>query len=207
MPLGAGEKRPLDAARLREQLGRLGETPFVLGALDISGLADGLFLPVSELNDLRQQAVTRTAVPPRCGRRRPAWRTGHWRSTSQSGDRLSPSAHDAATRDRTTVRSSPPRSSPSTTPAPPPRPAPTRSPSIPSCATPRRRPRASRALIDELAAAGMTLRLRTPTIVRPEERKTLDKWLALGHADRERAPRPGRRAGARRAATSWPTTR
>ena len=37
-----------------------------------------------------------------------------------------------------------------------------------------------RALIDELTAAGKTLRLRTPTIVRPEDRKTLDKWLALG---------------------------
>jgi putative protease len=35
------------------------------------------------------------------------------------------------------------------------------------------------ALRDELAAAGVTLRLRTPTIVRPEERRRLDKWLAL----------------------------
>jgi putative protease len=37
-----------------------------------------------------------------------------------------------------------------------------------------------RALIGELGAAGKNLRLRTPTIVRPAERKTLDKWLALG---------------------------
>ena len=36
-----------------------------------------------------------------------------------------------------------------------------------------------RALADELSAQGVTLRLRTPTIVRPEERKVLDKWLAL----------------------------
>ena len=45
-----------------------------------------------------------------------------------------------------------------------------------------------RALIDELSQQGVTVRLRTPTIVRPEERKVLDKWLALetplvsGHA-------------------------
>ena len=57
MPLGVAEKRPLDAARLREQLGRLGETPYALGALDISGLAVDVFLPVSELNELRQLAV------------------------------------------------------------------------------------------------------------------------------------------------------
>jgi putative protease len=37
-----------------------------------------------------------------------------------------------------------------------------------------------RALIDELAHDGVSVRLRTPTIVRPEERKLLDKWLALG---------------------------
>ena len=37
-----------------------------------------------------------------------------------------------------------------------------------------------RALIEELGARGVTTRLRTPTIVRPEERKTADKWLALG---------------------------
>ncbi|MCU0621415.1 MAG: U32 family peptidase, partial [Gemmatimonadales bacterium] len=37
-----------------------------------------------------------------------------------------------------------------------------------------------RALADELAASGVALRLRTPTIVRPEHRRTVDKWLALG---------------------------
>ncbi len=36
------------------------------------------------------------------------------------------------------------------------------------------------ALAQDLAADGVTLRLRTPTIVRPEERGTLDKWLDLG---------------------------
>jgi len=36
-----------------------------------------------------------------------------------------------------------------------------------------------RALGEELAARGIVLRVRTPTIVRPEERRGLDKWLAL----------------------------
>ena len=30
-----------------------------------------------------------------------------------------------------------------------------------------------------MAARGVALRLRTPSIVRPEERRHLDKWLAL----------------------------
>jgi putative protease len=37
-----------------------------------------------------------------------------------------------------------------------------------------------RALADELRERGITLRLRTPTIVRPEERRTVQKWLDLG---------------------------
>jgi putative protease len=37
-----------------------------------------------------------------------------------------------------------------------------------------------RALRDRLAERGIALRLRTPTIVRPEERRSLDKWLDLG---------------------------
>ena len=37
-----------------------------------------------------------------------------------------------------------------------------------------------RALADELAAQGITLRLRTPTIVRPEERRSVQKWLDVG---------------------------
>jgi putative protease len=36
-----------------------------------------------------------------------------------------------------------------------------------------------RNLADELAARGVSFRLRTPTIVRPEDRPSLDKWLAL----------------------------
>jgi len=37
-----------------------------------------------------------------------------------------------------------------------------------------------RALQERLSAAGVGLRLRTPTIVRPEDRKSIQKWLDLG---------------------------
>jgi putative protease len=37
-----------------------------------------------------------------------------------------------------------------------------------------------KALADELRERGITLRLRTPTIVRPEERRAIQKWLDLG---------------------------
>ena len=55
--LAPASKRALDERALREQLGRLGETPFVLGDARLRGSHRGLFLPVSELNHLRQQAV------------------------------------------------------------------------------------------------------------------------------------------------------
>src|SRR5690606_23913383 len=57
-PLVPAERRALDTGMLREQLGRLGDTPFVLGTLDDAGLATGLFLPVRELNHLRQRAAS-----------------------------------------------------------------------------------------------------------------------------------------------------
>ena len=41
--------------------GRLGGTPFTLGSIDATGLAPGLFLPISVLNDLRQEAVHQLA--------------------------------------------------------------------------------------------------------------------------------------------------
>lgn len=56
MPLAAAEKQPLTTARLREQLGRLGGTPFTLGGLE-NRLAGAVLLPVSELNRLRREVV------------------------------------------------------------------------------------------------------------------------------------------------------
>ncbi len=57
MPLAAADKQPLTSEKLREQLGRLGGTPFRLGDL-ASRLEGNLLLPVSELNRLRRQIVS-----------------------------------------------------------------------------------------------------------------------------------------------------
>jgi putative protease len=54
MPLAAAQKQPLTTERLREQLGRLGGTPFVLGNLK-NALEGEVILPMSELNRLRRE--------------------------------------------------------------------------------------------------------------------------------------------------------
>ncbi len=176
IPLAPAGKRPLDEARLREQLGRLGGTPYRLGALDTSALEAGLFLPVSILNDLRQEAVRqllvrrdwahdaerarRTAavdealaldapVEPTAD---PAGEPGRviaevWRL--EDAEAAAGAGADEVVLDLFLRHPTPPVSR-------------------------------VRALAEGLAARGIPLRLRTPTIVRPEERKTVDKWLALG---------------------------
>jgi putative protease len=55
-PLVAAEKQPLSTERLRDQLGRLGGTPFELGEL-ANHLEGAVHLAVSELNDLRRRVV------------------------------------------------------------------------------------------------------------------------------------------------------
>jgi putative protease len=54
MPLAVAEKQPLATERLRDQLGRLGGTPFHLGELT-NKLEGAPMLPVSELNRLRRE--------------------------------------------------------------------------------------------------------------------------------------------------------
>ena len=56
MLLARAERQPLAGDRLREQLGRLGGTPFRLGKLK-NCLEGEVVLPVSELNRLRREAV------------------------------------------------------------------------------------------------------------------------------------------------------
>ncbi len=56
MPLAVAEKQPLSEEKLREQLGRLGGTPFKLGELK-NFLTGAVMLPVSELNRLRREVV------------------------------------------------------------------------------------------------------------------------------------------------------
>ncbi len=56
MPLQTAFKRPLTEKALRDQLGRLGETNFVLGEIH-NKLVGQTILPVSELNRLRRELV------------------------------------------------------------------------------------------------------------------------------------------------------
>jgi putative protease len=58
LPLERAVRQPLTTERLREQLGRLGGTPYRLG--ELNNLLEGeALLPVSELNRLRREAVAR----------------------------------------------------------------------------------------------------------------------------------------------------
>jgi putative protease len=61
MPLETARKQPLTTDRLREQLGRLGDTSFRLGDLK-SFLAGEVMLPIRELNRLRREAVRQLKV-------------------------------------------------------------------------------------------------------------------------------------------------
>lgn len=67
-PLAPARQQPLSSARLRDQLGRLGGTPFQLGELD-NRLEGPVILAVSELNDLRRRVLAeidaRRAAPKR----------------------------------------------------------------------------------------------------------------------------------------------
>ncbi|MBC7673249.1 MAG: U32 family peptidase [Polaromonas sp.] len=183
--LAPAARRALDTASLREQLGRLGETPFVLGDLDTVGLGDALFLPISALNHLRQQATdellqrrdwARMAVVAE--RRKlidraivavvPSEANGVVLSEAKDLILSNPAfdlvasvftlddARTAAAAGATTVVLDPFL----------------RHPTPPVTRV--------RALAEELRAAGVELRIRTPTIVRPEERRTTQKWLDVG---------------------------
>jgi putative protease len=57
-PLGTARNRGLDSELLREQFGRLGNTPYELGAVDLE-IAGTPFAPSSLLNQLRREAVAR----------------------------------------------------------------------------------------------------------------------------------------------------
>ncbi len=57
-PLERAVKHPVTAELLREQLGRLGETPFALAGVE-ADLPEPVLVPKSVLNDLRRQAVAR----------------------------------------------------------------------------------------------------------------------------------------------------
>ncbi len=56
-PLSRATAGGLDEARLRDKLGGLGGTPFVLRSVSLDGLPPGLFVPPSELKSLRRELV------------------------------------------------------------------------------------------------------------------------------------------------------
>ena len=176
--LAPASKRSLDTASLREQLGRLGETPFALGSLATDALASGLFLPISELNHLRQQAVDQllerrdwaqqSAVAERRARIDDALLVDRReRAPLASESAAEPhfdlvasvfsldDARTAASAGATSVVLDPFLRHPT--------------------------PPVTRvlALAAELRDQGIALRLRTPTIVRPAERRAIRKWLDL----------------------------
>jgi putative protease len=174
VPLSVASKRALDVSQLREQLGRMGGTAFKLGSLDIAGLADGLFLPVSELNRVRQDAVAQLDEQLGWARQSDvavrSTRIADAVARIPSGDETPVTdtrfalravvcdvhtAREAAAGGATEIILDPFLRHP---------------------APPLARVHALRT---ELESAGVQLRLRTPTIVRPEERRRLDKWLAL----------------------------
>jgi putative protease len=177
--LAPASKRALDEAAIREQLGRLGETPFVLAGLETAGLAPGLFLPISELNHLRQQVIDELL-------QRRDWAheavLAERRAEIDAALALSPTPHEPASAGANVEERFDLVASVYTLDD-------ARAAAAAGATTvvldvflrhPTPPVARVRALSDELSAQGMTLRLRTPTIVRPEERRTVQKWLDLG---------------------------
>lgn len=86
LALEPANQRPLDAARLRDQLGRLGGTPFTLGRLE-SFLEGDVILPVSELNRLRREAATaldQLRAAPRRWTLSPTPASGPWHTSRET---------------------------------------------------------------------------------------------------------------------------
>jgi putative protease len=167
-------KHALDRTVLRDQLGRLGDTPFALTDVDDLGLDDDLFLPIRELNHIRQSAIEQLLL-------RRDWAADARgveraekvdsavasldvdpRSVPRAGFALAAQvyrvedAEQAAAAGATEIIFDPFLRHPA--------------PSLSRL----------RALGESLGTRGVTLRLRTPTIVRPEDRRDIAKWLDLG---------------------------
>ena len=187
--------RALDRATLREQFGRLGETPFAL--------ADAR-RPRPRRRSLPARARAQSPAPERCRAADALAATGRSRrSTPSASKQIERAVFDVDGAERASAAR--PRFSLSAqvlssrrcrqTPRTPARP---RSRSIRSCDILRRRWRAFARSAESLGARGVALRLRTPTIVRPEDRRGIAKWLDTGLAAPQRTPRSGGGTRARR---------
>lgn len=175
--LARAAKRALADVVLRDHFGRLGDTPFALASVDTTGLAPGLFLPISELNRMRQAAIAEltsartvehdAAEGERRGRIERAVANvavphAAQPSAAAPGYVL---AAEVYTLDEARVAAD--------------------AGATEICFDPFLRHPAPpvsrvRALGDELSKRQVALRLRTPTIVRSGERRFVEKWLATG---------------------------
>ena len=91
-PLERARKQPTSAAEVREQLARLGDTPFELGEVVVE-LPAGVMVPRSVLNDLRRRAAGALAGARSAGRKHAIADTGalaKLRSDVLSGGRKPP---------------------------------------------------------------------------------------------------------------------
>ncbi|MDQ8165380.1 MAG: DUF3656 domain-containing protein, partial [Gemmatimonadota bacterium] len=182
-PLRPATAHPLGEPKLREQLGRLGGTPFALTSVDVRALGSGLFIPVSELNRMRQAAVA--ALAERRGwsaaERRAARATqiaGSIRLPDTPGQAVA--GRDGAVRpDADTPRlvAEVCRIDDARAAADAGATEVVLDPFIRHPTPPRARVLALR---EELAARGVPLRLRTPSVVRPDDRRSIEPWLATG---------------------------
>ncbi|MEJ7758880.1 MAG: DUF3656 domain-containing protein [Gemmatimonadaceae bacterium] len=198
--LAPAARRSLDEAQLRIQLGRLGETPFVLGTVNTEALHDGLFIPVSELNRMRQVATEQLEL--RLKRSEDGSRADRAERVAAAiaGVPLSLRSVSAiVSGEMGTHRGVPAAFSP--------QPAPesaspefgltaeafdlddaltaARGGATEICFDPFLRhpaPPLARVnlLRENLLSEGASLRIRLPSIVRPEERRSIQKWLDLG---------------------------
>lgn len=175
MSLATAQKRPLDTKQLREQLGRLGESQFSLGDVDITGLGQNLFVPVSELNRLRQAATEDLTM--RTGWRRDGERQDRHEKIVAAVTQLDPHARPIAegppfvlTAEVFVIDDAMAAADAGATEI-------ILDPFLRHPTPPLARVKALEA---NLSSRAVALRLRLPSIVRPSERRLLDKWLALG---------------------------
>jgi U32 family peptidase len=178
VPLRPATRHALDDRMLRSQLGRLGDTPFTLGEVDRRALSDGLFIPVSELNHLRQEAVAALlaqgeGAASEQGSERLARIEAAVATIPARGAVVAPAGHVAPpfalaasvfTLDDARVAAAAGATEIIFDPF-------LRNPAPPAARV--------RALASELRECGTTVWLRLPTIVLPTEHRPLAKWLDL----------------------------
>ena len=166
--------REIDRAMLREQFGRLGETPFALAEIDDLGLDGDLFLPVRELNRMRQSAVEQLL-------QRRDWMIDARRAERADAIARAIAAIDdvkpGTSRDAFALSAQVYRLDDAETAAAAGSTEIVFDPFLRHPAPPLAR---VRALAVSLGERGVSLRLRTPTIVRPEDRRGIAKWLDSG---------------------------